>query len=1425
MNLSPHKILRSKCKTRAVVSPVCAGRNKPCKSASGVALVLVLAFLVLITGLVLAFFSSVSTELSGATGYANETTTKQLADSTVQAAVGAIRQATSGSSSIAWASQPGMIRNYDSSGNPTAFYKLYSSANMVVAGPSLASFDPASDLDPQWNQKPAMYTDINSPVTSGTSVVFPIIDGNAVQSLTKTPSGTTVPPYLGYYSGTNGLPDVDGFSIDPSKVTYSGTQPLSGTNTPVPMPVRWIYVLKDGSLTAPTHVDSTTGKIADWIGSATPPSSANPIVGRVAFWTDDETCKININTASEGVYWDTPRVKSTQDDIFKVNQPVNHEYQRYPGHPAMTSLSTVIKHPSSWVGSGSSVPTFTGGSANSVSFTLCSPAQWIEFQWAQKLYGITPRIGAGGSNAGAIQTAMGAAVPSVTLNANRMYTNVDELAFQPVSSGSGVRVENNAILTGTGSSTVLNNATLSRERFFLTANSRAPDVNLFGKPRVSIWPITLDKATGNPVMTPYDKLIAFCTTMRNDLGATGAYRYYFERQDPNSTKTDLPQIPALTGVSRNRMLMEYLRALTNKPIPGFGGNFGAKYGADNDQILTEIFDYIRCTNLRDAQQVNFANESLSTSYTRGIPFTNWWYSTPAQATNGEGQVVPIVDLNTSTRGFGRFPTVQGASVLFIGQVDGDDPLVPRDPTTHVSVPPYPASTSQVDPATGKPLPIYTSGTISMPAVAPGNMRIQAIFLPQFFCPAEGAVWMRSNFQWSVDLTPLAVNSNALSFPNNVAGSQYLQNKLPLDETGFGDQFGLRQPVQAAGAGLVSASVDVPKGSFTFGGKATIKIWATAPSNSPGTSSTLLQTVVLNFNGPVCPVPGLAYDHVANKNGIGAGNYDKPNSGGAVNGIYFVNYRCFSSSITASGRYNATNPDSPIVQSSNPATPDLNANEGGRLQGLLSTVGAQGFIIPPDAIRSVRVISGDTRLIAAQETPAANLFEANPTTDKLRGAHNFWTGYGHPYYGAAVGRLVQGLAYAGATDSASGWSSQNEQLSTDFPSPVFGLDHFSPASDIPLNGVEVGSSSSIGTGIPGDWDNAPFANRDGPFINKADEGDTGSVSAEPYYWKIKAAAGGVVASSQFSPNRQIPSAVTFGSLPTGVLANRPWQTLLFRPQPGHPGSKDYAGNGSQSTGMPADHLFLDLFHMPVVEPYPISEPLSTAGRINMNYQIVPFTYINRDTGIRALLKSEKVISIKDSQVGAYKYFKYTSPTQAGIRMDVNIDETLKGFTNRFNNKDIFRSASEICENYIVPIDAGNSNATYSTMAAYWSDSTNTYGRRLTGDNSKERIYATLYPRLTTKSNTFTVHFRVQTLKQVPRGSSGNWATFAENKDLVTSEYRGSQIIERYADASDTTLPDFANPANYSYSLDSYPDATGKMVSAYKFRVLNTKKFAP
>jgi len=254
-----------------------------------------------------------------------------------------------------------------------------------------------------------------------------------------------------------------------------------------------------------------------------------------------------------------------------------------------------------------------------------------------------------------------------------------------------------------------------------------------------------------------------------------------------------------------------------------------------------------------------------------------------------------------------------------------------------------------------------------------------------------------------------------------------------------------------------------------------------------------------------------------------------------------------------------------------------------------------------------------------------------------------------------------------------------------------------------------------------------------------------------------------------------------------------------------------GAGVASAGMPADHLLLDLFQMPVVEPYAISEPLSTAGRINLNTQIVPFTFINRETGIHALLKSEKLIAIRDSQAGVYKINDYTTPTQSNIRFPINIPETLKGFQARFASGDIFRSASEISEIYIVPIDAGNPNATYANMATYWSTNDTTNGRRLTGDNSKERIYATLYPRLTTKSNTFTIHARVQTLKKVPGTAANVWT---EGRDQVTGEFRGSQTIERYIDPNNPDIPDYADTST-----------SDPISQFYKTRVISSKQFTP
>ncbi|MDD5348726.1 MAG: Verru/Chthon cassette protein A, partial [Chthoniobacteraceae bacterium] len=234
----------------------------------------------------------------------------------------------------------------------------------------------------------------------------------------------------------------------------------------------------------------------------------------------------------------------------------------------------------------------------------------------------------------------------------------------------------------------------------------------------------------------------------------------------------------------------------------------------------------------------------------------------------------------------------------------------------------------------------------------------------------------------------------------------------------------------------------------------------------------------------------------------------------------------------------------------------------------------------------------------------------------------------------------------------------------------------------------------------------------------------------------------------------------------------------------------------------------LFTMPIVEPYPITEPLSTAGRINMNYQMAPFNYITRSTGLRAVLKGERMTIIPDSDAAIYKNISggtTVNYTTHNYRVPLNLDETVKQFANYFTaNNDIFRSASQVCDIPLVPsIDADGSTVTSFDYATFWST------HRLTGDNTRERPYATIYPRLTTKSNTFTVHMRVQTLKKLKNTAPATWD---EGRDVVVGEYRGSQTIERYVDPNDSTLPDFATDS--SKSLDDY----------YKFRVLYTKQFS-
>ena len=354
---------------------------------------------------------------------------------------------------------------------------------------------------------------------------------------------------------------------------------------------------------------------------------------------------------------------------------------------------------------------------------------------------------------------------------------------------------------------------------------------------------------------------------------------------------------------------------------------------------------------------------------------------------------------------------------------------------------------------------------------------------------------------------------------------------------------------------------------------------------------------------------------------------------------------------------------------------------------------------------------------------------------------------------------------------------------------------------PLHQIPWGQRAYIqGTTIPGDWDNGTGGFPDGPYINKGDEGSIYSAALAdclPYYNLSVTNNGMIPDANFFTPNRVIPSSMMLGSLSTGVVAMKPWQTLLFRPGPaGHPG-----------LASPPDYLIADLFTMPVVEPYAISEPMASCGKINMNYQIVPFTYITRSTGIQAVLGSEQMLAIPNSQSLLYKLPGKAS-RKPSFRYPINIDETLKGFTQRFDSHDIFRSAAEICSLWLVP---QTGNATFNSIGDnWWKD------YALTGDNSRERPYADIYPRLTTKSNSYTVHYTVQSLQK--RGAADP-AIWEEGKDHISGELRGAASIERYLDPSD---PMFSKPGN-DFATQVAAGTNVSMDSFYKFRVLQEHLF--
>ena len=1344
----------------------------------GVALVIVLAMLVLLSSVLIAFMLSASNERNSAQASSAQATTRQVADSTLNLVMAQIRDATSQTdTNVTWASQPGAIRTfggtvsttknqiqvgggptgayyYDYSPGPKDYvYKLYSAEHLrsgakVYDGSELA--DEVAVIE-NWNsKKPAQdYVDLNEPYLSARLDLDPA--GKIVE-----PRYPIIDPRAKYDESENeiktGVPGiVDGFdakiTLDTNlKMTNTAGTAAGGYVPYVPMPVKWLYVLKDGTIGNPSLATAT-----------------NPIVGRTAFWTDDESCKLNINTASEGTFWDTPVVSTEQESgqisgsanpaplgssakslSLAASQPARFEYQRYPGHPATTCLSPAL-----------------GWLWNVTPTTSMLPQNSTYSAFKEAIYQISPftPYGAGTSkeatgNSDPGDNADGTAKPAPKLKVptKHLYATVDELMFQPKRKAAGDTGKSapNAVVTPSA---------LEKVRFFLSANSRAPELNLYGRPRVTIWPIH-----DNPQLrTSFDDLFAFTSTIYKHPTSTNESqdkRFNLTRFDAKSDTNDY--------TSQNQKMYTYLQALTSKPVPGFGGNFLTKYAqGDRDQILTEIFDYIRCVNLVDTGTAsNSANQFFPytpkfykpkyvESYTRGARSIDW-----------SGQVTPLKI--GSTMGLGRFPLITEAALIWHRTgtaVAGKQPTMAAVLALEMSTPMagYPALRetyfTKIKATKSMQVTVGAKGPVDSGLCYPDamfnicNVPSHEVAQGRGFMPALGVVASMHYFNEHKGATDPTVYVNPETDPNR---DNTFNVSVKTFNTDSATNKKYSRGVTVKNYPYVTKAIPVNEATDkNFGfteGEFEVEIWSGEAPGAPEVNgdkrAVKVQTVTLNFP----KVDGLPLPLTNNQTSFAA-----------------------------------------------------------RLDGSLEGHNTDWISPANDVVRSIELTcagatlekQGDMRIAMARNVLGKEYYSKRSgyDTGATRMVHGLTGGHGDQVAGA------NGVGYLAVKGTNNG------------KPPAI------PAATGNTLGVQRGEDGGVG-----DWDRGLSKHMDGAMANKVDEGNVRFAYAEPNQaYKVPYFHGRNVEETGqtfFTPNRQLSSAVMFGSLPTGVNRKFGWQTLLFRPDREtlqHPGAKT-----------PEDHLLLDLFNLPVVEPYAISEPFSTAGKVNMNYVIAPFgyaaggngnygttkmkrSYLRRDTALRGVLKSTYMLCVPQGFAsGAHTEDPTSLSTGTSnnlLRHAIKLDQTIEGMDARLNDQNaginsramnLFRSASEICDVDLFPADLSPMSASWS---GFWVDNS------MTGDNMRERPYSHIYPRLTTKSNVFTVHMRCQAIKQAPANIGKG---FDPVKDQVVGEYRGSAIVERFIDPNDPNLKDY-NISNdpMMENVDTY----------YRYRVVGTKQFLP
>ena len=778
------------------------------KRRQAMALVMVVTTVALMSMLIVAIFSVTRIEYKASQSYVAARSAKQLADLSIIMTEAQLRNAQNTAKAAAsrtiHATQPGMVRVYSAAGDFLRAHKLYSSSQMVVSGGNEADiFSTANQVPQDWNstQNAARFVDLNEPIirpglaTGTTAVYFPIIDPRAAFTGVNSANGQSMVAVEGF-SYTKSTPTITGGG---GTVNYTEVvTPADVANEPnklrLPMPVEWIYILQDGTAGA---LDSSNKFIS--ADGKTIPTVSNPIVGRVAFWTDDESCKINVNTASEPTFFASPYFFHQRDSKWANFPGTAGEYQRYPGHPATVALSAVLAP-------GVALDGYSAGA---------NADRILEIKDA--IYTLIPKIATGGSSAGTKpfvkdafssangETKLATSGDTVMAKKERLFASVDEMLFADGTNdakynyvkgqGKG-RIATSIALPGNAARYLFDHDTLERSRFFLTTNSRSPEFSIHGLPRIAMWPIA-DETLGKTRRTTFDNIIALCATLRGrTAGAAVANSYIFRRAQPHHSTYDVTgsssDYSGSTSLARNSTLLDYLyKEMTTLQFPqtsslGSSGDFGTKYGKDNAaQLAIQFFDYIRCTNLYDGVLArgndgmagwNFSNNTALTGKdlykARDDNVANCFTYTEQRITRratgslndgtqtqvgsdfltddasvypGHGQVSParwqVPGTGRTVQGFGRMFTLSEIGFQFICTADGKNDEV------------YPVTVNGVTSGGGSaPKAVSTREPGMAPSSTPGDK--PATFLPPAFPPRQGLPPLLGFNRWYSNYPPL-----------------------------------------------------------------------------------------------------------------------------------------------------------------------------------------------------------------------------------------------------------------------------------------------------------------------------------------------------------------------------------------------------------------------------------------------------------------------------------------------------------------------------------------------------------------------------------------------------------------------------------------------------------------------------------------------